>query len=165
VKPISFVPITLLGKPCQTAGSFRGIEQLVQQTNPKGSRFAPSTPIRERLRGVPLQRFWNRLRWMLDDQIPPLPRIKIASRGFLHSLIFKFCIGLLIALWKRDLSGVLAGVATTFALFIPVGVIVAFINNSLCRLPKGIETFGDLARYLAVIIADQQSEAASCSTP
>ncbi len=165
VQPISFEPISLLGKTCLTAGIFRGIEQLVRQTNPTATRFAPSTPIHERLRGATLQRFWNRLRWMLDDQIPPLPRIKISSRGFWHSLFFKCGIGLLITIWRRDLSGVLAGIATTFALLIPVGMVVAFINQVCCRLPKGIETFGDLSRVLAAIIEDQQSEAASCSTP
>jgi hypothetical protein len=165
VKPISFEPIPLLGKPCLTAGIFRGLEQLVEQTNPKATRFAPSTPIRERLRGTPLRRFWNRLRWMLDDQIPPLPQITLSSRGFLHSLFFKIGIGLLIAVWRWDFSGVLTGIATTFALLIPIGVIVAFINERLCRLPEGVETFGDLARVLAAIILDQKTEAASCSTP
>ncbi|MGH7169017.1 MAG: hypothetical protein ACRELF_08210 [Gemmataceae bacterium] len=164
-KPISLEPITMLGKPCLTAGIFRGLEQLVRQISPKATKIAPSTPIRKCLRGVLVHGLWYRLRWMFDGQLPPPPRITLSSRGFLHSLIFKVAIGVLIAIWRRDLSGVLAGIGTTFALLIPLGVIVAFINARLYPLPKGIETFGDLARYLAVVTEDQQTEAASCSTP
>ncbi|HTU91268.1 MAG TPA: hypothetical protein VMF69_14405 [Gemmataceae bacterium] len=164
-KPIPLEPITMLGKPCLTAGIFRGLEHLARQIDPKATRFGPSTPIRRCLRGVWLRLFWHRLRWMFQDQLPPPRQITLSSRGFLHSLLFKFSVGLLIAIWSGDLSGVLAGIGTTFALFIPLGVIVAYINNRLNPLPKEIETFGDLSRVLAAIIQDQQSEAASCSTP
>jgi hypothetical protein len=163
--PISLEPVTLLGKPCLSAGVFRGLEQLAEQIDPKVRQFAPSTPIRGRLRGFRLHLFWSRLRWMIEDQLPPPRQITFRSRGFFHSLLFKLGVGLLIALWKRDLTGLLEGIGVTFALFIPVGVIVAFINTHLNPLPEGIETFGDLARVLTAIILDQQNEAASCSTP
>ncbi|HEY7428299.1 MAG TPA: hypothetical protein VH682_28960 [Gemmataceae bacterium] len=165
LNPIAFEPVNLLGKPCLTAGVFRGLERLAVEVNPRVARFAPSTPIRQCLRGVRLHRFWNRLRWMLEDQIPPPPEIQLSSRGLLHSLVFKLGVGVAIALWKRDLSGVFAGILTTFALLIPLGIIVGFINQRLNPLPEGIETFGDLARVLTAIILDQQSECASCSMP
>lgn len=165
LNPIFLEPITMLGKPCLTAGIFRALEQLAEKINPKVSRFAPSTPIRARLPGYCLRTFWDELRWIMEDQLPPPPKIILSSRGFFRSLYFKLSIGLLIALWRRDLDGLLAGISVTFALFIPVGVIVAYINTLLNPLPEGIETFGDLARVLAAIILDQQSEAASCSTP
>jgi acyl carrier protein len=166
LNPIALEPVTLLGKPCLTAGVFRGLEQLAVQVNPRVGRFAPSTPIRQCLRGARLHRFWNRLRWMLEDQLPPSPEIHFGSRGLLHSLIFKLGAGLTIALWRRDLPGAIFGILTTLALFIPVGMIVDSINKCLMNpLPEGIETFGDLAGVLSAIILDQQSEAASCSTP
>jgi hypothetical protein len=62
-------------------------------------------------------------------------------------------------------AGVIVAFIVSFVLFIPVGVMVEFINARLNPLPEGIETFGDLARVLSAIILDQQSEAASCSTP
>jgi acyl carrier protein len=165
LEPIALEPVSLLGKPCLTAGIFRGLQQLAEQIDPKVRQFAPSTPIRSRLRGFRLQLFWSRLRWMIEDQLPPPRQFTFRSRGFFHSLLFKLGAGLLIALWKRDLTGLLEGIGVTFTLFIPLGVIVAFINTHLNPLPKGIETFGDLARVLAAILLDQQTEAASCSTP
>lgn len=171
LKPISFEPITLLGNPCLTAGIFRGLERLVGQIHPKVERFGPSTPIRACLSGLRLHRFWSRLRWMMEDQLPPAPEIafrywkRLRSLPYLPSLFIKLGIGVLFALWKRDLAGLVEGIAVTLSLFIPVGMIVALINEHLDPLPEGIETFGDLARVLAAIILDQQSEAASCSTP
>ncbi len=165
LKPVSFEPMTLLGKPCLTAGIFRGLERLAVQVNPRVQRFAPSTPIRQRLRGVRFYIFWNRLRWMLQDQLPPPQTIRFLSRGFLHSLSFKVAIGVMIALWKRDLDGFLAGIAVTLSLLVPVGWLAAVINWWRNPLPEGIETFGDLAYVVAAIILDQQSESASCLTP
>src|SRR6185437_8333692 len=42
VEAISLEPLTLLGKPCLTAGIFRGLERLAEQINPKTPRFAPT---------------------------------------------------------------------------------------------------------------------------
>jgi hypothetical protein len=165
LKPISFEPMALLGKPCLTAGIFRGLERLAVQVNPRVQRFGPSTPIRQRLRGVRFYIFWNRLRWMLHDQLPHPRAIRFFSRGFLHSLSFKVAIGVMIALWKRDLNGFLVGLAVTLSLLVPMGWLAALINWWRNPLPERIETFGDLARVLAAIILDQQSECASCSTP
>lgn len=169
LNPISLEPMTLLGKPCLTAGVFRALEKLAKQIKPKINCFAPSTPIRARLRGIRLHCFWSQLRWMIEDQLPPPPHIPFRSWYFLNRLLVKLNvklgIGLLIALLTKDVKGLLAGAAVTCALFIPVGVLAAFINARMNPLPEGIETFGDLARVLAAIILDQQSEAASCSTP
>jgi hypothetical protein len=163
--PISFEPVILMSKPCLTAGVFRGLEQLAEKIHPKVTRFGPSTPIRTRLRGFRLQYFWSELRWIMEDQLPPQPQISLPSWKFLNHLLVKLGIGSLIALCRRDLAGLLEGLAVTLLLFLPVGMIAAWINAQLDPLPKGIETFGDLARVLASIILDQQSEAASCSTP
>jgi hypothetical protein len=165
LNPVSLEPLTLLGKPCLTAGIFRGLEQLAVQVNPRVVRFAPSTSIRQCLHGVRLRRFWNRLRWMIEDQIPPPPRLDVRSEAFFNSLLLKFIIPLLIAGARRDWAGMIVAFIVSFVLLIPIGVMVEFINARLNPLPEGIETFGDLARILAAIILDQQTEAASCSTP
>lgn len=162
---IALEPITLLGKPCLTAGIFRGLEQLIRQISPNTKKFAPSTPIHECLKGTRLRTFWNRLRWIVEDQLPPAPRITLHSRAVWQSLFLKILLGVVIAVWRGDLSGIIAGFMTTLVLFIPVGIIVAIINDRLNPLPEEIETFADLVRVLAAIILDQQNEAASCSTP
>lgn len=155
-EPISFEPLTLLGKPCITAGIFRGLERLTEQIHPVASRFAPSTSIRACLRGSRLRRFWNRLRWMTEDRIPAPPRIKFGCGGF----YFKLAIGLLIALWHRDLDGLWLSLKVTAVLFIPTAFLVEFLNSRLNPLPKEIQTFGDLSRYLAVITENQQPQGA-----
>lgn len=165
LNPIALEPVTLLGKPCLTAGIFRGLEQLAAQVNPKVTPFAPSTPIRQCLRGVLLRRFWDRLRWMIEDQIPLPPKLNLSERDCLTSLVIKFGVGPLIALWRRDLEGLLVGVLWTFMLLFPMVWIMGLIEQRLNPLPDGIETFGDLSRVLAAIILDQQSECAACSTP
>ena len=165
LEPISLEPITLLGKPCRTAGIFRALERLAGQVHPAVKPFGPSTPIRARLKGFRLCRYWSRLRWIVEDQLPPPPQITFPIWRFLNHLFVKLGIGSLIALCRRDLGGLLEALAVTLLLFLPVGMVAAWINAQLNPLPKGIETFGDLARVLAAILVDQQSEAASCSTP
>lgn len=160
LEPISLEPITLLGKPCRSAGIFRALERLAGQVHPRVCRFGPSTPIRARLRGIRLRRFWSRLRWILEDQIPAPPRITLTCGGLLFILLFNSSIGLLVSLWSRDLVGLAAGFVGTFVLLFPLSWAVVFINSRLNPLPKGIETFGDLARYLAVITVDQQPQGA-----
>lgn len=165
VTPIALEPINLLGRPCLTAGIFRGIEQLATQVDPQVKPFAPSTPIHRCLRGLRLRLFWDRLRWIIEDQLPPPPKIELSERGFFRSLIFKIGVGVAISLWRMDLSGLFLGILTTFALLFPLAVVVGMIEDRLNPLPEEIETFGDLARVLAAILLDQQNEAASCSTP
>jgi hypothetical protein len=156
VEPICLEPITLLGKPCLTAGIFRALECLAGQIHPAVSAFAPSTPIRARLRGLRLRRFWDRLRWIMEDRIPEPPRIKLGCGSF----YLKIGIGLFIALWHRDLDGLWLSLKVTALLFLPTAFLVEFLNSRLNPLPKEIQTFGDLARYLAVITVDQQPEGA-----
>jgi hypothetical protein len=156
VEPISLEPITLLGKPCRTAGIFRALERLAGQVHPKVRRFAPSTPIRARLHGSRLHKFWDRLRWITRDQIPIPYRIKFGCGGF----YLKIAIGLLIALWKRDLEGLWLSLKVTALLFLPTAFLVEFLNSQLNPLPKEIKTFGDLARYLAVVTENRQPQGA-----
>lgn len=150
LEPISLEPLTLLGKPCRTAGIFRVLERLAGQVHPAVIRFGPSTPIRARLRGSRLQRFWDRLRWITEDRIPLPRRIKLGCGGF----YFKIGIGLFIALWKRDLQGLWLSMMVTTLLFLPTAFLVELLNRQLNPLPKEIKTFGDLARYLAVVTVD-----------
>jgi hypothetical protein len=169
MEAIPLEPLVLLGSSCLSAGIFRGIEQLVHQIRPKARGFGPSTPIRDCLRGRRLHVLWSRLRWIVEDQIPPPPALTFDTRHLRHSRYLKLTIGLLLALWQRDLEGLVLGIVSgltmTHILLLLLGGILEIINSRMNPLPEGIETFGDLARVLAAIIVDQQSEAASCSTP
>src|SRR5262249_50660345 len=70
VERVSFEPITLLGRRCSSAGSFRGIEELVHRTDRSVPRFGPSTPIKDRLRGRTLHAIYARLRWISVGRLP-----------------------------------------------------------------------------------------------
>src|SRR5262249_49647522 len=132
------------------------------QVHPKVSRFGPSTPIHERLRGAHLQMFWDRLHWITNDQIPlPYHQIRLRRGGF----FLKIGVGLLNYSCNQDVRGFLISLAATVCLFLALAWLVKLLNRQLNPLPKEIQSFGDLARYLAVIISNPQSEAASCSTP
>ena len=54
-------------------------------------------------------------------------------------------------------SEVLRGV---LVLFLPTAIFIEFLNSRLNPLPKEIQTFGDLARYLAIITEDRQPQGA-----
>lgn len=162
LEPISLEPITILGKSCLTAGIFRALERLAGQVHPKVRRFGPSTPIRTRLRGSHLHTFWNRLRWITKGRVPLPYRITPWRGGF---FVLICAAALFLALFKPDLQGLWISSAIAVSLLLPTMFLVELLNRQLNPLPKEIQTFGDLARYLAVFIADQQTEAASCSTP
>jgi hypothetical protein len=156
LEPISLEPITLLGRPCRTAGIFRDLERLVGQIHPAAIRFGPSTPIRARLRGLRLHQLWDRLRWITEDRIPLPRRIKLGCGGF----YVKIGIGLFIALWNRDLEGLWLSLMVTALLFLPAACVVEILNSQLNPLPKEIKTFGDLARYLAFVTENHQPQGA-----
>ena len=72
-KPVSFEPISVLGSPpCQAAGYFVGMSDIVQQIHPEAGRFGPSTSIRTVLPNRRLRVFWSRLSRAADKSLPPL---------------------------------------------------------------------------------------------
>lgn len=157
VDVISFESITILGKPCATAGAFRGIEQLAYQINENVERFGPSTAIRERLRGYKLYQFWQRLRWISAGKLPAPRRIEITKRSLKRAVLFKIALAVfgaaLSGAWKSLVPGIFAG----FLLIIPYVIAIGFINTRLINpLPSGIKTFGDLARELAEVNLEVQ---------
>jgi hypothetical protein len=164
LKPISFEPITLLGKPCLAAGVFRGVEQLVHQIRPKAQRFGPSTPIHERLSRWQRHALWDRLRWITEERIPKPPTVAIPNHHIGRGLWLKLVFGILIAVWQNGLKGVVIGLAvgvwSSYILCIILGVILGVINYRINPIPDPIETFGDLARYLALVTVDQQPQGA-----
>jgi acyl carrier protein len=144
---ISLGPTLVLGQSCKTAGVFSGIEQLAQRIMPKVALFTPNTLIRSRFRGRRLDELWCKLRWMSLDRLPPLSRPKYGSVFSWNLLIGGGAILLAIA-W--GLIPIFSW-RLLYAIFFLVGLYYAaaafyFISNPL---PKGISTFGELARVIA----------------
>jgi|GEM_PF-3045167 len=141
-KPVSFEPVSVLGSPpCQAAGYFVGMSDIIQQIHPEAARFGPSTPIRSVLPNSRLSVFWSRLSWAADQSLPPLSfwlnhlanALLIISIGFLaFGIMVNWAI--LASVWLLCLKGLQLG---------------WWLHRRANPLPYGIDTFGDLARYLA----------------
>lgn len=137
---VPLAPINMLGAPCLTAGVFRGLEDVARQIRPEVTRFGPSTPIRDRIDGPQLERFWGRLQFMTEYRLPSL-------RNPLQNL-FVGCIFL------AFLAFLCGRAFDTFLLswLCVIGLATAFLAYGVIRpspLPGGIVTFADLARVVA----------------
>jgi acyl carrier protein len=146
VPPVSFDAVAQFGTNCATAGAFRGIELVARQIRPDLGALRPSTPIRDRLRGRKLDTFWNRVRWMSGDALPPLhaPWRHGLRRAVLVAFLALLA-GLVLSLAHGTWTWLVLS-ATGFAL-LRLSLEVAVYCES--PLPSGIDTFGDLARLLA----------------
>ena len=167
---VSFEPITVFGKPCVPAGLFCGIENIASQINEKCKPFAPSTPIRQRLRGRSLDVFWNRLQWISVGQLPELQKESWVSKilyTFLCLLIAVTVCPLIVLFAISILELVSTGItfaailtcitlaSTLFVLLMP-GISSWVIYQFRCPLPDGIVTFRDLSLALIKENLNQQ---------
>jgi hypothetical protein len=149
VEAVAMGPITILGKPCATAGVFRGLEGHVRQIDRNVERFGPSTPIRERLRGNALHQFCRKLHWVSLGRVPapPVPSgIRLA--------IFVTLVGALMFAWffaRLDSVrfAILIGFLSPIFVFGCAALLESVFVLLPSPLPKQIVTFGDLARFLA----------------
>jgi hypothetical protein len=165
---VSLEPVTLLGKPCATAGAFRGVEGLARQIDPKIPRFGPSTPIQTRLRGPRLYRYWDRLRWVTEDRVPTAATSAFLERLHdftLRTLLGKLGLAVLASLVLGDWDTILVSTGAVFLLLILAGW--SFWLWKMYRvnpLPEGVHTFGDLARFVVQNSGPTQHRWASCSS-
>ncbi len=165
LEPIRLEPVEILGRRCASAGVFRGLERMVQQHHPRARRFGPSTPIRRRLRGPELHRFWQRLRWIVPAELPLAPEVKLDDRAMGHGCLLKIVLSALVAFavgdWSPLLTGFLTAVCLTVGLYWTVQTFNAWW---ISPLPPGVETFGDLAKFLAAEMGAGPSGSVPCSS-
>jgi hypothetical protein len=141
---ICFEPLDILGRPCKTAGIFRGIEEAARQALPTIARFGCSTPIRERFRGFSLIHFWNRIRWLSDEKVPLLGNKEFiaASNCAFVCIVIGLILSLLISSSLRSML-LVGGCVAAAAIYLVGFLFMLYWKNPL---PPGIHTFGDLAR-------------------
>ncbi len=70
-------PVTILGSTSLSAGAFQSIERIAFSINPEIERFAPSTPILDRLSGSSLVIFWARVLTISGSHVPPLHKTRL----------------------------------------------------------------------------------------
>lgn len=163
---ISLEPVTVLGKPCKTAAAFRAIQHVARQLRPKVKGFAPSTPIRDRVRGLTCEDLWARLERVTDGRTPGLrttwlTKLTTVVRWGGVSFILLAAggaalLGIAGAVLGDDVERITllgAGLAASLTLSLLLGLLLAGAIALLAwfddRLPVGIRTFGDLARAIA----------------
>lgn len=147
VKPVSLAPVTIAGSRCAAAGIFRGLENLLDQIDPKDERIAPSTPLFRRVNLKTLEVLENRLRWVSGGLKPVFLRSWVDRIwGNLFPLLFLLCWGGGFVAWvfQNNLYFILSlagGILSVIVFFL--------VYHTKNPLPKDVVTFGDLARYLA----------------
>jgi len=146
VPPVSFDAVAQFGTNCGTAGAFRGIELVARQLRPDVGALRPNTLIRDRLRGNNLDTFWNRVRWMSGDALPPLhtPWRRGLRRAVLVGFLALFA-GLVLSLARGTWTWLVL-TATGFVILRLSLEVAVYCENPL---PSGCDVFGDLARLLA----------------
>ena len=150
---VSFEAVDVAGRRCEPAGFFRGIADLIEQTHPGLERFAPSTPIMQRLKGRKLGRFWTQMGALSGITLPELVCPLESVTSFLGlaaiasgcSFLLLVCLGLAESLLM--ILG-LAWAATVALVFLWVPIVLA-VGDRLLRAPRGLRTFRQLALYAA----------------
>lgn len=159
--PTDFNPIRILGRQCETAGAFRGIEVVANQVDPFVKSFAPSTPITQRFVGENLRELWQRLRWRSENRIPQLQKTLrsriVAYFGTLTGLTAAATIGMSFLFSYSDeylgffISCIMASIGA-FVIWLGAIILAVMASPLVARLdsgiPHGIHTFGDLARLI-----------------
>jgi len=141
-----FESVNIAGVDCLPAGIFFGIRDLLRKSHPR-LEFAPSTPIQEKLKGAPLEVFWNHMKTQARISPPALhwPHRGYASAVALAGILIGF-IGAFSQVW----IGFQFSIEVSMLLVVSVAMILLGLHLAMkCRLPADIITFGDLARHLA----------------
>lgn len=142
---VEIEPIALLGKPCAPVGAFRAIQSVAGLHARNCSNFGPSTPIRDRLRGMQLRFTWDYLRWLSHERLP-------AMQGWIGNSTWLGYIGVtLCLLWMgasvfvASVAGALSGALFGIGLSVLCGFGMVKINRILAKPPEGFQTFRDVA--------------------
>ncbi|MFT3883170.1 MAG: hypothetical protein QM703_26405 [Gemmatales bacterium] len=148
----SFESITMLGRPCASAGIFTGIEKVAEKVIGE-RRFAPSSRIPDVIRGNDLERFWTQLRWMTEDTVPELSGFwrGVTSYALLFGLLV-ISLGIIGAKITSELYLLVLSPVVAVAVYL----LARFYKRLANPLPSHIASFRDLS----VLIAESRSKAA-----
>ncbi|MCO6043700.1 hypothetical protein NG895_07255 [Aeoliella sp. ICT_H6.2] len=146
-------PTTVFGVPCAPAGAFRGLCQLPEV---RGRRIAPSTKLRDVLRGGRLRAFWSRSTWASGIELPLLSPTKAETwlgRSYGAALFAGLALatmtgGMILGDWNLSAlcPAFIAAIALPSVLFCFTAAALDCVRDPL---PDGVRTFGDLARLIA----------------
>jgi hypothetical protein len=151
---VSMQPVTVFGVPCAPAGTFRGLCELPEVDH---QRVAPSTPLRQVIRGSRLRRFWQRSEWISQTKLSPLTPTRILpcvgpTIGYFATYAtLAFAIGT--AIYQASGGGLescftvfMGSVLGPLPILFVIDEVVDWLRNPL---PEGIHTFGDLASFIS----------------
>ena len=141
----SYSPISIAGHRCQLAGTFRGIEDVVQSVAASPPSFSPSTLIIQTIRGKELANVWDRLQL---HSMGRLRKLDWPWEGLASLLLFiSFSSGLIAILMSFTSLWFLCVAGWTVAV---TGFWIAIRLQKLGNpLPSGINTFRDLTEEMS----------------
>jgi hypothetical protein len=149
---IQIRPLTVLGKPCATAGAFMTIRSLLRDAGANVGEISPSTPLAGYARRY-AKTFLGPISRLAPNVIPP-----VKARAGLWGL-HEWCAGLGFLMLLVGLPLVVVGVSW-FGWIALIGIVLMIANYPVAwithrfTLPSSVEfgelkTFGDLARVIA----------------
>lgn len=82
-------PVSIMGRPCLTAGAFRFMQEAAHRVDPSVEHFGPSSAIRSHLGGKKFRRFWTIVRAASGNRIPRLrpPESTPSINAFKSSIV------------------------------------------------------------------------------
>lgn len=144
IEPISFHPITVLGRRCALAGAFTGIERVAQVAG-EAAQFAPGSRIIDTFRGASLDNFWRELRWWTEDRLPELPKFWRLIRDRVRLLGCLLSAAAMLASW---MMGSFIPVIVTVAMSAVAFKVASACKRAVDPVPRQFTTFRDLAEWI-----------------
>ncbi|MGC3965899.1 MAG: hypothetical protein QM775_00560 [Pirellulales bacterium] len=144
IEPITFQPVTLLGRTCAPAGAFVGIEQAAKLAGDE-VRFAPSMRIIDAFRGERLDEFWRELRWWTNNALPELPK---HWRGAPSEALSLGCLACFVAAFASCVMGSFLPIVAALIVSFLIYKAAAIYKRVADPLPSSFVTFRDLALWI-----------------
>ncbi|MCB9855161.1 MAG: hypothetical protein H6818_05685 [Phycisphaerales bacterium] len=154
----------VLGRQCRQARTFREIEAIATLVDARVRRISPSDDISKTM-GRRLRPFWAQVRWRTEGEIPELPTGRFLELTVFSVLVlFLSLIGLAFSarlgrfVTDMQMTDANARTATMMITLVTISLVVVtavltavvrIIYGSGSTMPRGIRTFGDLARIIA----------------
>ena len=152
--PVSLKPVTVFGSRCAAAGVFHGIRSL---PGLRDQRIAPSTRLLERMKASHAPAYVDQIAWATDTPLPNVERYDSLARfarfdEVIANSVFWLTLAVALGAIYQAVSALGVSGVVIALLHSPVVALALrqFVLNRFAKpLPSELNTFGDLARYIA----------------
>lgn len=152
---VSFDPVNICGKDCAPAGAFFGLRNLVATMRSRTTSLGPSSMLKETLTSYQLKKLWIQSSLLSGAELPPLlekvPVPLMTAFFFVAGLIsWATAYSLPVAPGMDGLGFIFVVFTAVFGALSYAGIMGYFRHSPFgYNLPKNVQTFRDLAEYIA----------------